>query len=143
MIKLWFPKTMEECNQQSVPQYISYCNLAMYTLRNKLRTNINSARWGILTPKLTQSTLIEITNPMKFNARQIPDQYISKLVCGYDENRARCYYYVPDNVKCLYTSNSLNQIVELIEYGNDLIPPMNWLRYSYQKFIDALVEIVK
>lgn len=143
MLKIWFPKTFEELNQETVAQYICYCNIAMYTLKNILQSNINSLRWNTLTSRLTESNLIQIDNPIKFNAIRIPNQYISRLCCTYDPNISKCYYYVPDSVKCQYTSNTLNQVVELAEYGNDVIPPMNWIRYSYTKFVDRVMRNMK
>ena len=143
MLKLWFPKTMEESKQQTVPQYIAYCNIAMYSLKNILQANINTSRWNILTPKLVESNLVQIDNPLKFNARQIPNQFIVRLCCVYEPNLSKCYFCVPDTVKCRYTSNTLNQVIELVEFGNDVIPPMNWVRYSYQKFVDVTMESIK
>lgn len=140
MLKLWFPLNFEESKKENINEYIVECTFAIYSLQTILRNNINISRWNLLNSKLVNSTVIQVQNPSKFLARRIPMQYVSKLTVAYDKNNSRCYYYVPDTVRCLYTANTLNEVVQLVEYGNDTIPPMNWLRYSHKKFVDTIME---
>lgn len=139
MLKLWFPMNFEESKKEQINDYIVQCTFATYSLQTILRNNINISRWNLLTPKLIDSTVIQVENPYKFMARRIPIQYVERLTVAYDKNNSRCYYYVPDTVKCQYTANTLNDVVQLVEYGNDTIPPMNWLRYSHKKFVDMIM----
>lgn len=140
MLKLWFPKNFEESKKENINDYITQCTIAINPLKTILRNNINISRWNLLTTKLIDSEIVDVENSYKFLARRIPLQYIDRLLVAYDTATSKCYYYVPDMVRCQYTTNSLNDIVRLIEYGNNRIPPMHWLRDSYMQFVDLIME---
>ena len=68
---------------------------------------------------------------------------MSSLQCSYDLTTSKCYFYVPDNIRCIGTTNQLNYVIRLIEYGTDQIPPMNWIRHSYIQYYNSVVEEVQ
>jgi hypothetical protein len=140
MLRLWFPKNFEESKKENINDYITECTIAINPLKMILRNNINISRWNLLTTKLINSEIVDVQNSYKFLARRIPLQYIDRLLVAYDTTTSKCYYYVPDMVRCQYTTNSLNDVVRLIEYGNNTIPPMHWLRDSYMQFVDLIME---
>lgn len=140
MIRLWFPKNFEESKKEDINSYIAECTLYLVSIKTILQNSINISKWNLLTPKLIDSKIILVQNPYKFLARRIPFQYVNNLTVSFDKNNSRCYYYVSDMVKCQYTANSLNEVVQLVEYGNDVIPPINWIRSSYIKFVDTIME---
>ena len=133
-MKIWYPKRYDNSKTDNVNDYKRECGLGLQAFKAILRNNINSPRWGLLKQKLLTSKYIMVNNQNAFNPVSIPNQYIAYLQCYYDYAENRCYYEVPDTVRCVGTTTSLNDVVKLIEYGNDTIPPMNWIRYSYLKF---------
>lgn len=137
-MKIWYPISFEDSGEDQLYLYIAKCSLSTVLLKSILRSNINSPRWGMLTDKLKKSSIINVQNKDRFNAVQIPNQYISYLTCSYDYTECKCYYAVADNVRCTFTTTPLNDVVKLVEFGNDSIPPMNWIRHSYAKFADMI-----
>ena len=63
---------------------------------------------------------------------------MNNLNCFYNANQGKCYYSVSDSIKCIGTNNNLNYLIRLCEYGNDIVPPLNWIRHSYNKFVDIV-----
>ena len=72
------------------------------------------------------------------SVERICDQYINQLRCTYDVTSGYCYYYIPNTIRCVGTNSCLLDVIRLIEYGNNYVPPMNWVRHSYLEFVDYI-----
>ena len=140
-MKIWYPLNFAESKCKTVPDYLLKCQLGLYTFRLCLRHNLNNLKWTALTDKLKEVETINFTKDIK--AITIANQYMSSLQCSYDLTTSKCYFYVPDNIRCIGTTNQLNYVIRLIEYGTDQIPPMNWIRHSYIQYYNSVVEEVQ
>lgn len=138
-MKIWFPVSLSESGRESPTDYFLSCCLYLSRFKTILRSNILIVKWQVLDEKLKESDLLEDATE-KFKATNIPNQFINNLNCGYDGYTEKCYYYVSNLVKCFGTSNNLNKLIDLCEFGNDDIPPINWIRHSYLLFKDAVKE---
>lgn len=139
MIKIWYPvKKSEDTN---INAYMIGCYMQLLAFKNILRSNINVSKWKALEPKLINNNLVRINKTTKLNILNIPNTYVNCLKCFFDPNLQRCYYAVSEFTKCPYSESiSLNFIIKLVEYGNESIPPLNWIRHSYSKFVDVIEE---
>lgn len=136
-MKIWFPISLEDTENNDVNRYILKCYGYLYTLRAILKSNIILPKWKVIETKLQENNLLDVVGN-KFNISNIPYQYVNNLNCFYNANQGKCYYGVPDSIKCIGTNNNLNYLIRLCEYGNDVIPPLNWIRHSYHKFVDIV-----
>jgi hypothetical protein len=140
-MKIWYPQTLDESKCKNVPDYLFKCQASVYLFKLCLRRNINNLKWNILNDKLKKIESINFVRDIK--AISIANQYISSLQCSYDYHSTRCYFYVPDNVRCIGTTTPLNYVIRIIEYGSDEIPAMNWIRHSYLEYKDLIAKDVQ
>ena len=132
-MKLWYPYNLTESKRTDVNDYITSCTLDMYRLKLLLRKNIISERWKIIASKLNSLLHTDVlTGPT------ITDSYIQYLECRYDPSRNCCFYTVSPFRKVGKTRYNLAKIIRLCEYGNDTIPPTNWVRHTYREFVDII-----
>ena len=129
---LWFPN--KNGNDQDLSVYIYSCRAALSVFKMILNSNINHPSMKRIETVLKSKNVLDFTNKDRFSILSVIQCYESSLVCYYDEKSCRCYYEVPKIIKCPNTTNSLQFVIRLIEFGNDLIPPTNWIRHSYNKF---------
>lgn len=140
MMRLKYPKNFEESESNNITEYIRLCQIDMYRFKGILKQNINITRWKTLQHTFQDNNIVESTFVRKVNVFNIANQFINELCCSFDRINSYCYYYVPDTIRCVGTNTSLNKVIRLIEYGNDKIPPMNWIRHSYMKFSDYVLR---
>lgn len=140
-MKIWYPQTLDKSKCKGIPSYLLKCQADLFLLRLCLRHNINNLRWNDLNNRLKNCKSINFVKDIK--AITIANQFISCLQCSYDNSSCKCYYYVPENIKCIGTTNTLNYVIRLIEFGNDEIPTMNWIRHSYIEFKNKVAEGVQ
>lgn len=134
-MKIWYPISFEQSKNNNINLYNAMCLFDLYRFKNILKNNlslVNTKLPGIQI-RLNECPLVKVNNEITFNINAILNRYINSLTCKCD-NSSRCYYYVPDIVRCPGAENSLNFVIRLIEYGNDTIPPLNWIRHSYTLF---------
>ncbi len=141
-MKLWFPISGDDFNYTN--EYINYCESRLsefkILLRNKLNVSkLNSRKDGLLNSK----NIRWLPTTINFKLTSITDMYIRRLHCELDKNSNRCYYTVHNGVKCPGTETSLNTVIKIIEFGNELVPPMNWIRHTYQEFVETIKTITK
>lgn len=139
-MKIWYPINLEQSKKDNVSLYTTMCYLNMCRFKGILRDTLYTlnTRLPSMEKRLKESELLTIDNEMKFSIKKILNQYINSLTCKFDNGSARCYYYIPDMIKCYDTRQSLNFVIRLIEYGNETIPPLNWIRHSYTLFEDYI-----
>ena len=137
-MKIWYPIKFGEFESDNIQLYTMKCQTDLSSFRIFLRSNFNNLRWKLVPEKLKKVSNIQLLRDIKPN--DIAIQYINSLQCRYDTSSGCCYYYVPDLVRCNGTTQSLNFVIRLIEYGNDDVTPMNWIRHSYIKFTDFIME---
>lgn len=140
MLRLRYPLNLTESRKGSQQNYYQACCLSIYSLKGMLYRNINVSRWNSLQKVFEENNVFNNTFIRNVKTINIAHQYINELRCYYNSADDYCYYYVPDTVRCIGTNYSLNKIIKLIEYGNDMIAPMNWIRHSYILFVDKIVR---
>lgn len=135
-MKIWYPINFAQSKEKDVSFYNTSCCLSLYRFKGILKNDLYrlNTRLPSMENRLKQCEAMNVTNEFRFNLKKILNYYIGCLTCKYDISSARCYYYVPDTVRCPDTSNSLNFVIRLVEYGNDTVPPLNWIRHSYTLF---------
>lgn len=138
-MKIWFPINLSQSEKSNSSEYMMYCSICLPQLKYMLKRNILFPKWKVLEQKLIESKALDIVSE-RFNIMNIPNQFINSLCCKYDNFSEKCYYDVSDMIKCYGTTNSLKDIIRLCEYGNDSIPPLNWIRHSYIEFSDMITE---
>ena len=90
---------------------------------------------------LKSSDVSILSDTMKFNKIfSIVNQYINSLTCYYDTSAEKCYYTISDLIKINGTNMSLSKLIQIIEFGDKGIPPMNWIRHSYLIFEDIVMR---
>jgi hypothetical protein len=139
MIRLKYPKNFEESECQTFDEYTRLCQINLYRFKGILKQNINITRWKVLQKTFEENNILEGTFIRKINVLSIAYQFINELKCSFNKPDSCCYYYTPDTIRCTGTNMSLNKTIRLIEYGNDKVPPMNWIRHSYLKFSDYVL----
>lgn len=132
-MKVWYPYNYTDSKCHSINEYIMSCTLDMSRFKLILMKNIISERWKLATTKLNN-----LLHTDTIKRTDIPDSYINALMCGYDPVRGCCYYYISPFRKVGNTIYSLIKTIRLCEYGNDTIPPCNWIRHSYNEFVDTI-----
>ena len=137
-MKIWMPVNFETSKEPNIQAYIFSCNLHLYHLRAILSANIIKSKWEIFLAKLQNIKDFSEVNVDRLKNAQY--QYINSLVCEFDKQQSRCYFYVPPTVRCKGTDIDLNKVIKLAEFGNDTIPPMNWIRHSCLKFKDYIYQ---
>ena len=138
-MKIWYPIQYDESKNGSTIMYIATCQVNLKIFKNILFRNILTTKWSALTDTLCETGIINNTFTRRFKAIQIAQQYVNNLRCYYDANLAKCYYMVPDSIKCVGTDLQLNKVIKLIEYGDKNVPPINWIRHSYLIFKDMIL----
>jgi hypothetical protein len=132
---------IEKENNETVSEYYNKCSIMLISFRQILRNHINvgklDARKQLL---LSQPNIIWKVNDLNFNILLIINQYINSLQCFYDKRENKCYYSVPNIVRCIYTNTSLNTVIRTLEYGGGDMPPLYWIRPSYTEFIKTTVN---
>lgn len=131
---LWFPKKKKDEEDSSI--YIYSCRAALSTFKMILNSNINKPSMKRIDNILKGKNVLDFTNKDRFSIFSVIRFYESSLACYYDDKERRCYYEIPKIIKCPNTTNSLQFVIRLIEFGNDLIPPTNLIRHSYRKFCE-------
>lgn len=139
-MKIWMPVNQEQSKKPNIESYVFSCNLYLYRLRSILFAHMIKTKWKIFEQKLNESDSDELKS-LK-NVESIPLQYMNSLKCFLDRDLAKCYFAVPEKIRCNGSSLSLDKVVRLAEYGNDDIPPMNWIRHSTLKFYDYVINDV-
>ncbi|MBO7212378.1 MAG: hypothetical protein J6V44_15430 [Methanobrevibacter sp.] len=137
-MKIWYPIKFSEFNSDNLQLYLLKCQADLGSFKLFLKSNYNDLRWKVVTNKLRDVASINLLRDI--NAGDIASQFINSLQCKYDANTGCCYYFVSEFVKCNGTTESLNFVIRLIEYGNDALTPMNWIRHSYLKFTDFVTK---
>ena len=137
-MKIWYPISCSDLDNVNVPDYIHMCNVSLSKLRQVLIQHIDRSKIVLYQTKLSKLPYInKLTN---LNLYSIMMQYINSLSCHFDTTNNKCYFAVPHGTRAIGTANTLNFIVRLIEYGNDSIPPMYWIRRSYTKYKKYIME---
>lgn len=129
-MKVWFPVSLQESKKDSESSYYMHCSLYLARFKAILRRNVLIPKWNVVGDKLIESELLHNVT-QNFKVLNIPNQFINNLRCTYDGYSEKCYYYIPDIVRCFGTTDNLNKIIHICEFGNDMIPPLNWVRHSY------------
>ena len=140
-MKIWYPIQYEPDDYTGVQDYIQQCTVDGNVLKAILKNGMNNTRFTALQSKLDKCEAIHYTTEQRRSPITIANMYINSLQCFYDFGSYMCYYAVPDIVRCPNTTDSLNYVIRLIEYGNDEIPPMNWIRHSYEQFKEKIMEL--
>ena len=132
---------IEKENNETVSEYYNKCSIMLISFRQILRNHINvsklDARKQLL---LLQPNIIWKINDLNFNILLIINQYINSLQCFYNKRENKCYYSVPNTVRCVYTNTSLNTVIRTLEYGGGDMPPLYWTRPSFAEFIKTTVN---
>ena len=131
---LWFPKSRD--NNEDLSLYVYSCKAAMSTFKMMLKNNINMPQMQRIEKILKNKDLLNFTNKDRFSIQSVIQCYISSLACFYDAESDRCYYEISKILSCPNTTNNLQFVIRLIEFGNENIPPTNWVRHSYMKFCE-------
>lgn len=131
-MKIWFPKRLDKNDDLSV--YKTSCNLAISTFRMCLNYYLNVPSLTRIERILKENNMLEFTNKDRFSIMGVIQQYESSLQCYYDAGEQRCYFEISHIAVCQNTKNKLDYVIRLIEFGNDKIPPTNWVRHSYTRF---------
>ena len=134
-MKIWYPIECKEPESRQI--YISRCQSDLNELRKILRYNINKDKVMAIQHDITESTLFTINKD--FSVKQTMELFVASLVCKYDTASSKCYYTVSDLVHCRGTNKSLNFMIRLFEFGNTIIPQLNWIRHSYVKFKEYVI----
>ena len=133
-MKIWFPKRID--SDEDINKYIATCSLSMGSFIMILNSNLNIPKFKLIETKLIEGKLLDFINVDKFSIMSAIRMYQSYLRCEYDGSEKRCYFDISKMIKCPNTNNSLDYVIRLIEFGNDKIPPSNWIRHSYTKFCE-------
>lgn len=136
-MKIWMPVNLAESKEPNLDAYVLECKLLLYRLRSILLAHMIKTKWKIFAQKIKETDSDELK--ILKNVESIPLQYINNLQCYLDRDLAKCYFAVPDKLRCKGSILSLDKVVRLAEYGNDTIPPMNWIRHSVVKFYDFIL----
>ena len=130
-MKIWYPVSCSDLKNVSVPDYIHRCNTSLPKLRQLLIRQMDRSKIMTYQDKLNNLQYVDrVTN---VNLQAVMMQYVNSLSCHFDTTNCKCYFDIPHSIRAIGTRNSLNYIIRLIEYGNDDIPPMYWIRQSYDK----------
>ena len=135
-MRIWYPKTSD--SSKSKRSYIFRCNVKLEVFKRILRKNMNIPKLDVRRDYLLNCELIEWTNTFNMSVVQIVNTYINKLYCVYDANELKCYYTIPKGTKCPFSNTELDYVIRLLEYGNNELPPLNWIRHSYKQFIESI-----
>lgn len=138
MLRIRYPKNFSESKEYDVQSYIRTCNIDIYKLKGILKNNINKPKCNVVREKLLKHNILNTTFTKTISVDRICDQYINQLRCTYDVTSGYCYYYIPNTIRCVGTNSCLLDVIRLIEYGNNYVPPMNWVRHSYLEFVDYI-----
>lgn len=133
-MKIWFPRKKK--NEETELIYKSHCKLTMSLFKMCLNNTINVPSLKRTENIIRSKELLDFVNKDNFSVLTALKQFNSYLMCMYDSEEQRCYYTVPNIVRCNNTNNSLEFVIKLLEYGNNYVPPMNIIRHSYLKFCD-------
>lgn len=136
-MKLWVPITSNQFKYTN--EYINYCNVKLQELKILLKTRLDNNKLSTRKNSLLESnSIIWLPNTINFNLNSITDTYIKRLYCSLDRANNHCYYTIPIGIRCPGTKTSLDTVIRLIEFGNDIIPPMNWIRHTYHEFVETM-----
>ena len=137
-MKIWYPISLDTDNKQTKQDYIRQCLIDLYVFKQLLKKTMNYTRINSAQNKLKESTIIHTTEHFKLQEAML--KFVDCLSCHYDDDLCRCYYSVSDLVMCPRCEEKLNYVIRLVEFGNDSIPPMNWIRFTVIKFKDGLLR---
>ena len=141
-MKIWYPIEYDVAKHHSVFGYVSMCRIDTALLQSILRNKINKTRWISYDTRLSSCKAIHKTaENAVINSLDLANRYINSLQCYYDIGKGCCYYSIPLMIRCPNTIDSLDYVIRLIEYGNDEIPPMHWIRDSVEDFNTAVLEM--
>ena len=135
-MRIWCP--VKRFEKENIPQFINRCNTYLSQFRMILQSNINIPSMKRIEKILKERDFLLFVNKERFSILQTLNQYISSLNCYYDESENKCYFDIAGITRCINTKNSLQFVIRLIEFGNDIVPPTNWIRHSYVKFLDFI-----
>lgn len=138
-MKIWYPVSFEESQAKTLQQYVYQCVVDLALFKTMLSRNIPQTKLKSMTARIIKSTDIT-SKDTTFSVQKVLNRYLSSLQCKYDAGCGRCCYYISDLMKCPDSDKSLNYVVRLLEYGNDKIPPMFWIRRTYRSFSDYVVR---
>ena len=137
-MKIWYPVNFKKSGFKDIQMYILRCQVDLGNFKMYLKSNFNNIRWKSLRSELNESSGIFFMK--EINIVDIANRYVNSLQCKFDPVSSRCYYFISDFVQCPGTTQKLDFVIKSIEFGNDKIPPMNWIRHSYLKFSDFVVK---
>lgn len=135
-LKIWYPQQYNPSKFDDLEHYKSKCQLDLYVLRDILSKNMPISLMKHADSTINTSNLIHKTDNDDIETLSIANSFISNLRCSFSDNMSRSFYYVPKYVRCSHTSDSLDYVVRLLEFGFDNIAPICWIRHSYLKFSD-------
>ena len=138
-MRIMFPKKRD--NNETIDMYMSKCKLYLSAfkiiLQSKIQINKLLSRKNILFSEPNIHWTIKDDN---YNIKLITDTYVNQLQCYYDRQDDICYFSLPTNTLCPYTTTSLNKVIRILEYGGYNMSPLNWIRPSYRQFIESTMK---
>lgn len=140
-MKVWFP--IEKSNNEEYLEYVSKCRSMIAVFKMCFNSCVNRSSLLRIERIMKENNMLDFLNKDRVSILQALNQYTASLKCYYDKRRNQCYYDTPKIVKCNNTTTSLEYVMRLIEFGNDLIPPTNLIRHSYNKFCEICKEVSK
>ena len=134
---IWYPQKLQ--NNEDISLYFTKCSFSVGMFQMALRNNINLPCLKRIEQIMKKYDILDFTNKENFSINNVLNQYIGSLICKYDEQSTQCYYTISKITKCVNTTNNLDFVIRLIEFGNDKIPPTAWIRKSYKNFCDVVM----
>lgn len=134
-----FPLKRED--NEPIKMYINRCRMYLNAFKALLQQKIQYNKLICRKEDLFNEPNIHwtITEP-DYNVKLIADTFINQLQCYYDRQDNICYFSIPANVLCPYTTTPLSKVIRILEYGGYNMSPLNWIRLSYRIFIEYTIE---
>lgn len=121
-------------DDETTLQYIHRCQLNLCVFKQILRNNIKQDKLNVRKNLILKQSNIQWTSTYKCNMYNILMLYVNNLNCVYDSKLDKCYYGVPDSIRCPNTKTSLNTVIRTLEYGTTDMIPLFWVRQSLFNF---------
>lgn len=120
-------------NAKNSKDYVKLCNKYLTLYKDLLYKHLNKTKLILHKQRLeNDSNIQKIYSGLNMNL--IIDTYINNLKVIYNSRLDICYYDVPEKLKCPGTNTSMKYVIKALEYGDELYPPLYWIRLTYKIF---------
>lgn len=138
-MKFIFP--IKKKDNESTKLYISKCRMYLTIFKQILQGKIQNNKLVCRKEDLFNEPNIHWRiDKAEYNINLIINTFINQLQCYYDSYDNVCYYMLPNNIRCPYTTTNLNKVIRTLEYGGQNMPPLAWIRPSYQQFVNVIIN---